>query len=175
MDKRLSLQQGLFVLQLTTGGALFSFALSSPSRTRFLLILSFTSYALCARYCLHHFENMEAAAYVRESLSDRTPGGLLWEEWILHYPPENRFVGLADPLYLTFPGIAGLALIWDTPYVFTSRGGLSVAGRIWFGAIWTGGLVATALSVYLIWHVTLFWRRTLVAHAQPSEGELPEQ
>lgn len=158
-DRRGTLQQGIFVLQLTAAGAIFSFALSDPSRVRFLLILPLTSYALCARYCLHHWGIERIGTYVRDSLSARVPGGLLWETWIQQYPARMRLIGWVDPFYLTYPGASTLALAWVSPHIFTSRDGLSLPGRIWFSSLWGLGAIVTALSTYMIWRITVRHRQ----------------
>ncbi|GAM44612.1 hypothetical protein KP696_33260 [Nocardia seriolae] len=155
IDTRISLQQAILVLQLTTAGAIFSFALSNPSRTRFLLILPLTTYALCARHSLHHFGIVRLGTYIRESLSRRVPGELQWEDWLIAHPRVPlRFVAWANPLYLTFPGAAALALAWSAPRTFASRDDLSVPLRVGFSGIWLVGLAATALCLYLVWTIT---------------------
>lgn len=159
IDRRGNLQQGIFVLQLTAAGAIFSFALSDPARVRFLLILPLISYALCGRYCLQHLGIERVGAYVRDSLSARVPGGLLWESWIEQYPAKMRLIGWVNPFYLAFPGASALALIWVAPHVFTARDGLSTPGRIWFSLLWVAGAITTTLSVNMIWRITLKQRR----------------
>ncbi|MEU1205338.1 hypothetical protein [Nocardia sp. NPDC005825] len=168
VDRRGTLQQGLFVLQLTAAGAIFSFALSDPARVRFLLILPLTSYALCGRYCLQHWGIARVGAYVRDSLSARVPGGLLWESWIERYPADMRLIGWVNPFYLAFPGASTLALMWVAPHVFTGRDGLSLPGRIGFSGIWAAGAITTALSVYMIWRITVKHRRSHAAQRAPQ-------
>src|SRR6266545_3786053 len=74
-------QSNVFALQLTAVAAIFSFSLSSHSRTGFLLILPVLSYALTRRYLEIEAGIYRISDYIIEELSPKTNGGLGWEEW----------------------------------------------------------------------------------------------
>jgi hypothetical protein len=79
--QRSNMQWNIFALQLTAAGVVFSFALSNPSHTGFLLILPVVSYVLAGRYVSQSLGIQKAALYIREVLEVKTGGELNWETW----------------------------------------------------------------------------------------------
>ncbi|MFF0492200.1 hypothetical protein ACFYTQ_24485 [Nocardia sp. NPDC004068] len=150
----LAVQQTIFALQLTSAGAVYTFALASPSRTRLLLILPFTSYALCARYSSAHFGTLAIGRYIRDVLSPRVPGGLLWEAWQERQPRPIGFVGWVSPQFVTFLGPGMIALIWTFPAVFLKTSGLGVPAKVWFGLLWVAAFIVTNMNVSITWRTT---------------------
>jgi hypothetical protein len=71
--QRTSLQWNIFALQLTAAGVVFSFALSSPSHTAFLLILPVITYALTGRTFLGHWHGGSAVMGRQEGGSGGYP------------------------------------------------------------------------------------------------------
>jgi hypothetical protein len=86
IERRNVVQHALFVLQLTSAGAIFSFTLSGKAHAGFLLIIPVSAYMLCARYVEQQFGIQRAASYIKNELSDRVPGGLGWEAWQVRHP-----------------------------------------------------------------------------------------
>jgi hypothetical protein len=164
--QRMNMQWNMFALQLTAGGVVFSFALSNPSHTGFLLILPVVTYALAGRYVSQYLGTQRVGTYVREVLDVRAKGQLHWEEWnrvqlVGAQLSTIRTITWLSPLFLVFPGVAVIALIWVGPYVWTSHS-TSVGERVLIIAIWLVGIAITALSFQLIrsivpWH----WSQTL--------------
>ncbi|PPJ35813.1 hypothetical protein C5E45_23675 [Nocardia nova] len=149
----LSFMQNLFAFQITTAGTIFSLALSNPTRTRLLLILPFTSYALFARYSSCHFNTLRIAQYVRDELSPRVSGGLRWEQWLDRSHTPVRFIVWVNPHYVAFPGVAALSEAWTLSSVFPGAG-LSISGHVLFLLVWAAGLSATIVCFYLVWLTT---------------------
>ena len=157
--QRTNMQWNIFALQLTAAGVVFSFALSNPSHTGFLLILPVITYALTGRYVSQYFGVQYAGAYIREVLEVRSKGKLNWEAWIRVQPPKVRALNWLNPLLIAFPGPAVIALASVTPYVWTSHN-TSVGKRILLVTIWLLGVLITALSIRLITNiVSRHWPR----------------
>ena len=158
---RVNLQWNIFALQLTAAGVIFSFALSNPHHTGFLLILPLTTYAFAGRYLAQHISIQSVGNYIREVLNPKMNGELTWEDWVKGRPPPlgSRTINWLNPLIIAFPGIATIALIWVAPYVWESAN-MSAANRALVVAVWLLGIGVTALSFQLIIRiVSRHWRR----------------
>ena len=151
------MQWNIFALQLTVTAALFSFSLSSQSRTGFLLILPFVTYALGGRYLYEHYSMGKIASYITEELSPKINGGVRWDEWRYQSSPSYRTLfGWFAPLPMIFPATSVIAMMWVTPYIWLD-GHASDYHRIVLGISWLFSLLFTALSMYKIkqsqdWH-----------------------
>ena len=161
MERRATAQSNLLTLQLTISGAIFSFALSDPARRAFLLILPISTYMLCGRYAAQHAAIAGIATYIRESLSDRVPGGLHWERWLLrHRRPHLPVISWVEPLSITFPGVAVLSLAWVSPQVLAGNWSADLGTRVGLVGLWLLGIGATVASIRLVWVVRQrFWLR----------------
>lgn len=168
----LSVQQSIFALQLTSAGAIFTFALASPSRIRMLLILPFTSYALCARYSSAHFGTLVVGRYIKDVLSPRVPGGLLWEDWHARQPRPIRFIGWISPNFVTFIGPGVVALIWTFSSTFLKTAGLATMTRIGFALLWAAALAVTGMSIVVAWRMTAR-RREIDNRSHLEDGPMP--
>jgi hypothetical protein len=146
-------------LQLTAAGVVFSFALSNPSHTGFLLILPVISYALAGRYVSHSVANQTTGNYIREVLEVRAKGELHWETWVrTNRPRPLRVLNWVNPHYLVFPGVAVIALAWVAPYVWERH--TSAGNRVLIVIIWLIGIVVTGLSIQMIVRSqSRFWKR----------------
>jgi hypothetical protein len=149
----LQMQWNSFALQLTATAVIFSFSLSSNSRTGFLLILPVITYVLGSQF-MNNYEGMQRiAAYIIEELSPMVPGGLRWEEWRRHYivsqrgPTSRLSVHLPSPSI--FPMVSIVALAWVTPYIWSNRH-LSSLSRSLSVVVWVLDLGITAISFYSI-------------------------
>jgi hypothetical protein len=156
---RSNLSWSIFALQLTAAGVVFSFALSNPSHTGFLLILPVISYALAGRYVSQSIATRTLGAYIREVLEVRANGALHWETWnSTRTRGELRVLNWVNPYLLVFPGPAVIALAWVGPYVWESH--TSVGKRILIVIVWFVGIIVTALSTQMIARSqSRFWRR----------------
>jgi hypothetical protein len=157
----------MFALQLTIAIAIFGFAISRAEMTALFIIIPFSSYLLCGRIVALHFGTVRVAEYIREELSDRVPGGLQWEKWLIEHPDDrNRrphFLGSVLPLLLTFVGSSVLALGVSFGYVYI-RDGVGIFPRVGLIVVWLVGLGAGCLSTWLILLMTgrvqtISWRR----------------
>jgi hypothetical protein len=159
VERRTTLQHNLFVLQLTLSSAIFGFALSGQGRVLLLLIVPIVTYMLCGRFVSQHYGIVYAGQYIREVLDLKVPGGLSWERWIIdHRRRRMFFLEWVDPHYVTFAGVAFLALAWTAPPVFSFRevnAVLNIAALV----IWLIGLVAAAASLYMTWFARRGWWR----------------
>jgi hypothetical protein len=170
--QRTSLQWNIFALQLTAAGVVYSFALSSPSHTAFLLILPVITYALTGRYVSQYMAVQKVGIYIREVLEVRAKGGLQWESWTRYQPPRVRARALnwLNPLLIAFPGPAIIALASVAPYVWTSQNA-SVGRRVLLVIIWLVGVVVTALSVQLTTRViSRHWNRSWQQRLKERSG-----
>jgi hypothetical protein len=159
VERRRSLQHQLFALQLTFSAAVFSFALSDRTRVPLLLILPIATYMLCGRFVSQHYGIVYAGQYIREVLDSKVPGGLSWEQWVIdHRRRQLFFLESIDPHYVTFPGIAYLALAWTAPYVFSFRQVNTVLDIIML-TMWVIGFIAAAASLYMTWFARRGWWR----------------
>jgi hypothetical protein len=86
IDRRNLVRHALFVLQLTSAGAIFSFALSGQTHSSFLLIVPISTYVLCARYVEQQHGIQRVASYIKNELSNRVAGGLGWEARQVKHP-----------------------------------------------------------------------------------------
>jgi hypothetical protein len=161
--QRSNMQWNIFALQLTAAGVVFSFALSNPSHTGFLLILPVVSYVLAGRYGSQSLGIQKAALYIREVLEVKTGGELNWETWnrskkFRDSLLRSRSLTWLNPLLLAFSGVSVVALAWVAPYVWESRE-VSTGKRVLLVIVWLVGIVVTALSVQLINRiVSKHWR-----------------
>lgn len=150
IQDRVKAQQQMLSLQLTLTGAIFGFAVTRPGMTALLLIVPFGSYLLCGRLVAQHFGTLRVAAYIKDELSGRVPGGLGWERWLEDRQRRRpHFLGSTLPLLFTFTGASVLALAWTTGYVF-GRHGVSVLARLGLGALWVLGLAAAVSCTVLV-------------------------
>lgn len=143
----LQLQWNVFVLQLTVTAGLFSFSLSSSSRTEFLLVLPFITYALGGRYLYELYAVQRLGQYIMDELSPRVPGGLRWETWYRHQPSGYKSpFGFFRPLPMIFPLSSFIALAWTAPYVWL--GPATESRRILIAAAWVLSLIFAFISFY---------------------------
>lgn len=162
--QRQNIQWNTFALQLTAAGVVFSFALSNPSHTGFLLILPVVTYALAGRYVSQSIGTEKVGIYIREVLDVKLKGQLHWEEWNKAkewnktQPTTVRTLTWINPLFLAFPGVAVIALAWAAPYVWASHN-VSIGKRILVVIIWLIGVAITALSFQLISRIVSKHRR----------------
>jgi hypothetical protein len=150
--QRLSGHWIMFAFQLTVTGVVFSFSLSSSSRTGFLLIIPIVSYAVSAEYLRNERMIRKLGEYIRLKLSTKIPGDdvLGWESWLLPKLGSESSIIWLSPLPVTAPGISLIALAWTANYIF-SRAGISIVDQCFLGLIWVLGFVVTLISFYNIW------------------------
>lgn len=154
IERRNNVQHALFVLQLTSAGAVFSFALSGRSRAAFLLIVPISTYMICARYVDQQLGIQRAATYIRTELSPRVSGGLGWEEWQISHREFVRgsILRRVNALLIMFPVIGLGALAWTFATAFGLNSvQLNVAERIGIVIIWLLGIVAVIICLQMIW------------------------
>jgi hypothetical protein len=160
-------QQGLLSIQLTAAGALFSLALAGAGRAAVLLILPLVTYMLAGRHVSHSYACMSIGAYIRTELSDRISGGLGWEAWLQTRRTVPQRHRVANPLFISFPGISALAIIGAASYLasleFTAR-----AAMLW--AAWLAGLILSALTAELVWRVRTDSFLLMGPAAEPVNG-----
>jgi hypothetical protein len=153
-------QQQLSNLQGTISAAMFGFALTNQDRVLLLLVLSITTYMLCGRYAMHHATVHDVGNYIREVLDPKVPGGLGWERWILdHKRPRLPAVSSIDPLFVHYPGVAVLSLIWLVPKVFFGSWQVAVGQRMAVIILWFLGIVIALVTIRLTWRVRWRWIR----------------
>jgi hypothetical protein len=64
-----------------------------------------------------------------------------------------------NPLFLTFPGVATIAIIWVAPYVWSGLG-IAPDKRVIVALIWFLGILVTGLSTQLVSRiVSSHWQR----------------
>lgn len=156
---RQRLQWLVFALQLTSGGAVFAFVISTPSRAAMLLIVPVTTYMLCGRFVMHYHAIHRIGSYIGTVLSDRVPGGLHWENWTrqrenFHLIPAKVFI---SPYFVAFPGVGVLALT-AAPLLFLLNTDLSAWSVSGFAAVWCIGFVLTIQCFLLVWNMHKQWR-----------------
>lgn len=154
IERRNVVQHGLFALQLTSAGAIFSFALSGSGRSGFLLIVPISSYMLCARYVEQQLGIQRAATYIRTELSQKIPGGLSWEAWQVQQFDFVRgsTIRRVNSLLIMFSVVGVGALIWTVSAVFRpSLLRLDFPESIGFDTLWALGFIAVVMSVQMIW------------------------
>jgi hypothetical protein len=119
-DRRANTQWNVLALQLTSTGVIASLAISRPSDIALLLVIPLSSYMLGSRYILHDFHMKLISRYIRESLSGRLGGHLVWEGWkISQVMPQARppswltpaAWNVLHPTRLAFEGVAWLSLL----------------------------------------------------------------
>ncbi|AXO36971.1 hypothetical protein AB0K27_08765 [Micromonospora echinospora] len=147
IDSRAKFQQQILALQLTLTSAIVAFALSSPGLLPVLLIVPLSSYLLCGRYVGQRTAMRWTTRYINEELAPRVPGGLGWAAWSQANRRPARVLDWFIPLLICFPGAGVLALGWTLWPTFTHRHAGAVVG---LGTVWTVGLLATGLSIYLL-------------------------
>ena len=155
--QRIANNWNIFALQLTAAGVIFSFALSSSGRTGFLLILPLTTYALAGRYKANLFAINSIGTYIREILGPRTQGALYWGDWLRKHPQVHTLV-LLNPLFLAFPGVSVIALVWVAPYVWVQNYG-SNARQPLLIAVWFLAVILTGISFHTIGRGSQYWSR----------------
>jgi len=85
IERRSNIQHNIFVLQLTSSGVIFSFALArSGEGSPFLLVIPIISFLLCAEYVDQIYGQRIAGEYIKDQLAKNVPGGLGWESWLYH-------------------------------------------------------------------------------------------
>ena len=154
-ERRASGQWSVLALQITIAGAVFGFALSAQDREIFLLVVPIASYMTCGRFILHTRGLRMIAVYVQESLSDRVPGGLLWDRWRtqnLARFPIGHF-GVAHYTGVVFPGVSLLAI---GSFVLSALSNSLAEGRPWYVvtavlAVVAVDLVLSGLIVQALW------------------------
>ena len=155
VERRNNIQHALFVLQITTAGAVFSFSAASARHGGFLLIIPISSYMLCARYVDQQYGTQRAALYIKDELSGRVPGGLGWESWQLQNYKFVRgsTVRRINALMILFPAPGVAALAWKVASAF--GGGLHLDGiqRTGFDVLWLVGLASVGMCCQMIWAV----------------------
>jgi hypothetical protein len=170
------MQWNMFALQLTAAGVVFSFALSNPSHTGFLLILPVITYALTGRYVGHFISTQKLATYIREVLEVRAHGQLNWETWHKSQPTASLVLTWLNPLFLMFPGVAVTAILWVVPYVWVGHSA-ATGERVLIITIWLVDVAITALSFQLIGRIaSRHWRmisgrKLIKPNAQASEDD----
>ncbi|MGJ5753714.1 hypothetical protein FB563_1852 [Streptomyces puniciscabiei] len=152
--QRQATQHNVLALQLTISGAVFSFALTGTSRSGFLLIIPVSTYMLCSRFVEDHVGIGQLGRYIGEHLGPRIPGGLGWESWIARNPVSFGIPWLSwiYAYFVTFPGVAVLALGASAPAAFTTdHGRRPLAVAVGLAVVWLLGLTVTALCCLLLW------------------------
>jgi hypothetical protein len=144
-----STQSNIVAIQLTATSVVFSFALTSHSRTRFLLIIPVVCYILNGRYLRAERLVLMIASYIMTDLSPRVQGSLRWESWIRDQPSPRQKLRWSAHGPLIFSVTSIFALTWVAPYIF-SADGLSIFNRVLLSLIWAMGLALTLLSIYTI-------------------------
>ena len=140
-------QHTLLALQVTIGGAVFSFALSAPGRAAALLVVPFTSFMLLGRYVAHYAAIAHLSTYIKSELSPRVAGGLGWEAWFDARRRPSRRIFLVDPLFIAYPGMALLALAATAVALAPHRPGAVAV------VAWCGGLALTGYATWLAWRI----------------------
>lgn len=151
----MDIQWKVVSLFITSTGALFGFALSSPGRIPLVLIQPFSSYVLCARWMMTKKMIDRAAFYIRTQLSPRVDGGIGYEAWLSEHRQYSlrRIIRLtwSSPTILLFPGLSVLALVMVAFWYPTA----ALPGndpRVVFGmAAWGAGVLLSLSSVVLMW------------------------
>lgn len=159
IERRSNAQQSLFALQLTLSGAVFSFALTGQGRSYLLLIVPISTYILTGRYVIQHYGIVYAGDYIRDVLATTVAGGLGWERWLIDHRRKHLFfLEWADPHYMTYPGIALLALAWTAPKIVVDDS-LSALVKVGIISLWCLGAVATGACFYMVWYARRGWWR----------------
>jgi hypothetical protein len=120
VDRRANVQWNVFALQITSAGVIASLALSHVSDVALLLVIPLSSYMLGSRYILHDYHLKLISMYIRDSLSQRLGGSLVWESWKISQTrgdvEPRRWLtptgwNMLHPTRLAFEGVAWLALL----------------------------------------------------------------
>jgi hypothetical protein len=153
IERRSMVQHGLFVLQLTSAGAIFSFAISGAGHSGFLLIIPISTYMLCARYVEQQYGTQRAAIYIKDELSNRISGGLGWEAWQVQHTKFVRgsIIRRINALIIMFPTVGAAALVWTTTSALGRHIRLDGSERAGLDAVWILGLIAVVMSIQMIW------------------------
>jgi hypothetical protein len=160
IESRESRRQSLLNLHITASGAVFGYALSAPGNVHFLLVLPVSTYLFCARYVTHSGFVYEIGRYIREELSDRVPGGLLWEAWHRDQPRLVRIPRFLYPTIVAFPLVTLVALVAAIPSVFSGWTGPSLYSNLGILLIWGFGVFLLFLTFSLADSTDQRWRRT---------------
>lgn len=120
VDRRASVQWNVVALQITSAGVIASLAIAHVSDIALLLVIPLSSYMLGGRYILHDYYLKLISRYIRDSLSVRLGGNLVWESWKISQTesdtqprrlPTPAAWNLLHPTRLAFEGVASLALL----------------------------------------------------------------
>jgi hypothetical protein len=120
VDRRANVQWNVLALQITSVGVIASLAISRVADIALLLVIPLSSYMLGSRYILHDYHIKLISRYIRDSLSERLQGHLVWESWkVSQMNPDvqpRRWLtatgwNLLHPTRLAFEGVAWLALL----------------------------------------------------------------
>jgi hypothetical protein len=162
-----STEWNIIALQLTATAVLFSFSLTSHSRTGFLLIVPIVSYVLSGRYLRSDRVLILIGIYIRTDLSCRVPGGLKYEEWWKERRnPTGTLQSFAHGPSV-FSGISIVALVWVAPYVFSANK-ISGFSRSILEVVWALDLIATVISI-----ITIVVALTFLAKGKTGEQGVP--
>ena len=150
IDANVQIEHTLATFQLTSGGAFFAFVLAHADLTLLLLIIPGVSYLLAARYMRVHYHILHLAEYMANSLSNRVPGGVLWEWWAAENPraEDKLFV---NPTIVAFAGIPTLALVGSLPRIVRDVGArewsLALVGQMAAWMIGFAAVIQIAISI----------------------------
>jgi hypothetical protein len=169
------MQSSMLTLQFTAVAAIFSFSLSSHSRTGLLLILPILSYALCRRYLAINQATYKLSTYIAQELSPRVHGGFGWEAWnrkqtYYHGHPQRLRIrhalsNLIDPISLSCPWMSVAALAWSVPYILFQPH-LSELTRLMLAVVWFVGLIFSFVSLYMLKR----WRALIRLQRRRNQG-----
>jgi hypothetical protein len=152
------MQSNVFALQLTATAAIFSFSLSSHSRTAFLLILPLLTYALTRRYQETTAGIVRISTYIAQELSPQVQGGFAWEEWnrklmrsnrAALFPRYYKIIDWINPIPLVFPWSSMAAVAWVAGYIWFHHN-VSGLNRSMLTIIWLLDFMLTLLTLYII-------------------------
>jgi hypothetical protein len=143
-----SMEWTIIAFQLTATGALFSFALTSHSRTGFLLIVPIVSYVLSGRYLRNDRIFIMIGVYIRTDLRFRIHG-LDFEKWYKEFPNPTHFLQSLAYGPSVFSGISFVSLAWVVPYILFAHK-ISEFSRWMLGIVWVLDFTATVISIITI-------------------------
>jgi hypothetical protein len=139
-------QSQLMSLQLTATGVVLGISATQDGARRLALLIPLISYSLYSRYIDDALGIITISTYIRDDLTGRVPGGLLWEEW-LRTNVRLRSIHSRLSRAALFPGSSIVALVWSYDFVFGSS---RIDGIARFGiiALWALGLLGAVLHAY---------------------------
>ena len=145
-------QHTMMALNLTIAGAVFSFALTQPSRLLALLIVPFTAFMIGGTYFAQTYNIEDIGLYIYNNLWGRVTGGLGWEEYIRQNRLKTKkkiYFGI-DPLFIAFPGIGVFALAFCARPIWLSLQNAKFQGVL-LNVAWIAGLTLVAISFRNVW------------------------